>query len=436
MLEISIAGKVALFIAVPSTVILFYWLLHRNEEDDEETTADTISTSRQTVIEVQVPRSTVGSIIGRQGANIKKLQEESGARVNFKDESSLSRRSDDSRTVIIHGTSASAQQAEIMIRKIIADMPAILTEEIQVPAVALGRIIGRGGENVREISRISKAKIYIERTADDFNKLGTRKVTITASKEQIDLAKALIDEKVQEEEAFRAKKSVMEANREQRVSHRKDRTPDHDTHHTSVVVKDEQWDSKKVTVVPEHKDYMEVYMSAIEHPGHFWIQILSSEAMQLDRMTEEMNRFYATDEAKSSYTMGEVSIGDMVAAPFEHDNAWYRAKVIGIHDDKVDLYFVDFGDSEYTDYIYVVYFRPDFLSLKFQAVECKLANVKPAGICWSEAAIDFFEEITYCAQWKVLIAKTLRYESTPSGMMPCLQLFDTNGEEVSLSSLK
>ncbi|XP_055955914.1 uncharacterized protein LOC126815462 isoform X2 [Patella vulgata] len=316
-----------------------------------------------------------------------------------------------------------------MIRKIIADMPAILTEEIQVPAVALGRIIGRGGENVRELSRISKAKIYIERTTEDHNKVGNRKVTITGSREQIDLAKNLIDEKIHEEEAFRAKKSVMEANREQRTSHRKDRTPEHDTHHISpAMLKDESWESTKA-VMPEQKDYMEVYISAIEHPGHFWVQILSSEAMQLDRMTDEMNRFYSTDEAKLSYSISDISIGDMVAAPFESDNAWYRAKVIGIHEDKVDLYFVDFGDSEFVWRNQIRQLRPDFLSLKFQAVECKLANIKPTGENWSEAAIDFFEEITYCAQWKVLIAKTVTYESTASGMIPCLQLYDTNGDE-------
>ncbi|XP_050397075.1 tudor and KH domain-containing protein isoform X3 [Patella vulgata] len=430
MIEISIAGKVALFIAVPSTLLLFYWLLGRNEEEDDEFSSnDEIATSRQTVIEVKVPRSIVGPLIGRQGANIKKLQEESGARVNFKDESTLSRSSDDNRTVIIRGTSESAQKAELMIRKIIADMPAILTEEIQVPAVALGRIIGRGGENVRELSRISKAKIYIERTTEDHNKVGNRKVTITGSREQIDLAKNLIDEKIHEEEAFRAKKSVMEANREQRTSHRKDRTPEHDTHHISpAMLKDESWESTKA-VMPEQKDYMEVYISAIEHPGHFWVQILSSEAMQLDRMTDEMNRFYSTDEAKLSYSISDISIGDMVAAPFESDNAWYRAKVIGIHEDKVDLYFVDFGDSEFVWRNQIRQLRPDFLSLKFQAVECKLANIKPTGENWSEAAIDFFEEITYCAQWKVLIAKTVTYESTASGMIPCLQLYDTNGDE-------
>ena len=37
--------------------------------------------------------------------------------------------------------------------------------------------------------------------------------------------------------------------------------------------------------------------------------------------------------------------GDIVAAPFSEDNAWYRAQIVGVLGDEVDLYFVDYGDS-------------------------------------------------------------------------------------------
>lgn len=38
-------------------------------------------------------------------------------------------------------------------------------------------------------------------------------------------------------------------------------------------------------------------------------------------------------------------VGDIVAAPFSDDNAWYRAQIVGVLGDDVDLYFVDYGDS-------------------------------------------------------------------------------------------
>jgi len=45
----------------------------------------------------------------------------------------------------------------------------------------------------------------------------------------------------------------------------------------------------------------------------------------------------------------DVHEGDMVAAPFDSDNLWYRAQVWTVEDNKVDLYYGDFGDSEWVD---------------------------------------------------------------------------------------
>ena len=39
----------------------------------------------------------------------------------------------------------------------------------------------------------------------------------------------------------------------------------------------------------------------------------------------------------------------MVAAPFEHDSSWYRAKLLNTENGKVHLYYVDFGDSDWIE---------------------------------------------------------------------------------------
>lgn len=41
-------------------------------------------------------------------------------------------------------------------------------------------------------------------------------------------------------------------------------------------------------------EHLEVYVSAYENPNHFWIQILGVRSLQLDKLTEEMNRFYSS----------------------------------------------------------------------------------------------------------------------------------------------
>ena len=40
--------------------------------------------------------------------------------------------------------------------------------------------------------------------------------------------------------------------------------------------------------------YRPVYVSAVEHPEHFWMQMLSERSTQLDSLISEMTSFYET----------------------------------------------------------------------------------------------------------------------------------------------
>ena len=44
-----------------------------------------------------------------------------------------------------------------------------------------------------------------------------------------------------------------------------------------------------------------------------------------------------------------MKVGDIIAAPFENDNTWYRAKVMEIKGTELDLFYVDYGDSCFLD---------------------------------------------------------------------------------------
>ncbi|KAG8536613.1 hypothetical protein GDO81_026006, partial [Engystomops pustulosus] len=66
----------------------------------------------------------------------------------------------------------------------------------------------------------------------------------------------------------------------------------------------------------------------------------------------------------------------------------------------------------------------DFLSLPFQAIECRLSGVAPRGGTWSDQALDVFDTLSYCAEWKPLLAKI---SSFPSPGVSCcfeIQLYD------------
>lgn len=103
----------------------------------------------------------------------------------------------------------------------------------------------------------------------------------------------------------------------------------------------------------------------------------------------------------------------------------------------IELYYVDYGDTDILPYDEVYELRTDFLQLHFQAIECYLANVEPAdGDQWTIEAIDRFEEWTHVAQWKKLSAKMNGYcvrektrakrEGSP---VPGVELFDVNNDQ-------
>lgn len=69
----------------------------------------------------------------------------------------------------------------------------------------------------------------------------------------------------------------------------------------------------------------------------------------------------------------------MVAAPCHE--GWYRAQIISVDPatNMAEIKFVDYGGYSNISIADLRQIRADFINLPFQASECFLANVKPAG---------------------------------------------------------
>jgi len=400
------AQKFLLAVSLPVTLVFLYFLFRKNNDEDDEDVEPRTGTSRHAAIEVQVPSDAVGAVIGQQGSQIKAIQESTKTRINFKGD----RSADTDRVLVIRGTQEAVHQAELMVRKIIVDQPPIVTDEISVPREAIGRIIGRNGDTIRTLTRMSKAKIIISRTETRNVEETIVTVQLKGSPAAIDLAKSLILEKVAEEQEFRAK------NRK-----------------SGGDVMNHQKSSVEVPVEPTNEcnqlgeEFSPVYVSAVEHPEHFWLQVLSSKSNQLDALVAQMTEYCGNQNLGEPVT--ELKEGDIVAAPFEHDNQWYRTEVCEIDGDSVDLYYVDFGDSCWLSKDRIKILRNDLKDLPFQAVECCLADVKPlSGSEWSSDTSDVFEKLCHSAKWKPLMAKFVGSRKTIyNTTTPIVQLVDTNG---------
>ncbi|KAJ8279368.1 hypothetical protein COCON_G00064340 [Conger conger] len=168
-------------------------------------------------LDVPVPRFAVGIVIGRNGEMIKKIQNDTGVRIQFKPDDG----STPERMAQIMGPPDRSQHAADIIADILRSVqsggppgpggrgrgrgqgnwnmgpPGGLPEfTFTVPAMKTGLIIGKGGETIKSISQESGARIELQRNLPPGADPSIKIFTIQGSHQQIDYARQLVEEKI------------------------------------------------------------------------------------------------------------------------------------------------------------------------------------------------------------------------------------------------
>lgn len=408
-----------------ATGVCLYLLLKKDDEEDYSHVSKG-KTSRQVALDVRIPKESVGIVIGRQGSNIREIQSKTETRINFKDEMET----ETHRVACIRGLPDDAQMAEILIHQTIANQPRLETLELHVPLRAIGRIIGRNGDTIRSLQMNAGCKIEVERGGEERDPDGKKKVTIKGTSHQIELAKSMVIEKVAEEEELRQKLLDTQANRPARIKYTE---PLFLKSEGENVETEPSLTGEQEELQPTSTDRcMEIFVSAITTPGSFYVQKIGTRSVDLDKLTQDMTNYYNIPGNQIYHTLKTVSSGEIVVAKFSGDSSYYRARVVAFKLDeydegksKVDLDFVDFGDCEEKEISEIFGIRTDYLRLRFQAIQCGIAGIKPVGgdgTDWSPEAVDEFERLTHCALWKSVWAKI----TNSSGSVPQVHLIDCN----------
>ncbi|KAJ8105701.1 hypothetical protein ONZ43_g7320 [Nemania bipapillata] len=179
-------------------------------------------------VQIMVPDRTVGLIIGRGGETIRDLQERSGCHINIVGES---KSVNGLRPVNLIGPHHAAAQAKELILEIVdsdtrngnnpeANKPARppkndnynrdsaqggsdkINDSIYVPSEAVGMIIGKGGETIREMQNTTGCKINVSQSSGPGEV--EREIGLVGSHDAISRAKRAIEDKV---DAVRQKNS-------------------------------------------------------------------------------------------------------------------------------------------------------------------------------------------------------------------------------------
>lgn len=127
------------------------------------------------VVYVYIPNRTVGAIIGTGGSSIRDMIMASGANIKVAQSNKDDPADAHERRVTIIGSPEAQWKAQYMIFKKVCfegfggSQDGTLRVEIYVPSNQVGRIIGKGGQTVRELQRLTRALIKLPDESQNAN---------------------------------------------------------------------------------------------------------------------------------------------------------------------------------------------------------------------------------------------------------------------------
>ena len=165
-------------------------------------------------------------------------------------------------------------------------------------------------------------------------------------------------------------------------------------------------------------DQHQVYIVYSESPSSFWCQ-LSSQSEALDELMALMADFY-TDKHPSV----ELDQGTFCVAQYSENNTWYRAKILGESDgdNRVSVFFVDYGNQEVLSSDKVAGLDPQFASLPCQAFHCSLFENAPGA--FKEKHLESFYSLNFDQTFTVTVSFQLPNEAW------LVQLSDEQGQSI------
>jgi len=149
-----------------------------------------------------VANKDAGTVIGRSGGTIQKIQSTTGSRVRVSNNGEFFPGTSD-RVVLVTGTPEQVAQGVSLvlselyenaeeIQKNGGQMAEVVMLSVLIPDKASGLIIGRGGENIRQMVEQSGSKIQLTAKEKQIPGLDERVLTCTGNVEQVKKALTLV----------------------------------------------------------------------------------------------------------------------------------------------------------------------------------------------------------------------------------------------------
>ncbi|XP_026582310.1 tudor domain-containing protein 15 [Pseudonaja textilis] len=127
------------------------------------------------------------------------------------------------------------------------------------------------------------------------------------------------------------------------------------------------------------------------NPSNFWVQT-NDFLDEFEALMKKVADVYDGDEV-SVKILENPEPGRLCCARYSKDKYFYRAVIRQIIDNNVDVYFLDFGNTDTVPLFDVKILLPELQELPALAMCCKLANAFPMEDIWIKKETDFFKTI-------------------------------------------
>jgi len=127
-------------------------------------------------------------------------------------------------------------------------------------------------------------------------------------------------------------------------------------------------------------DFIEVIVNEVVSPHKFWIRINGNTSRAMDCLMDQMDTFYySCKSVEYKIPAFHVTAGLLCATLFT-DGTWHRAQVKEVVDEtRVEVFFLDYGTNAKVRMDTLMYLHKNFGELPAQAIQARLAGVKPVG---------------------------------------------------------
>uniref|UniRef100_A0A8C8RW02 Tudor domain containing 6 n=1 Tax=Pelusios castaneus TaxID=367368 RepID=A0A8C8RW02_9SAUR len=133
-----------------------------------------------------------------------------------------------------------------------------------------------------------------------------------------------------------------------------------------------------------------VYVSHVNNPSDFYIQLASDEA-QLNSISEGLN-----NTEIGSLKQQQLEVGHLICAVFSEDGLWYRAVVKEkLSDELISVQYIDYGNTSVVNISETSRPLEKYSSIPVMSIHSSLAGVHSKQLMnWTQEALQYFSERT------------------------------------------